>query len=304
MKNGIIIFLLFIFIAGNLSFSQEKNDDSNQKMIKLLEQVKPFYDAMGIPIDEVKKVIENHGGKVLPFSFQDKITQKTPKISISGSKWDITGKFPPDFLWGVAIAAHQVEGYNLNNDWWQFETYADGPDEATNNRFPKFVRNSGRATDHYSLYMEHDLELAKSLGLNTFRMSIEWSRIEPSRGQFSKSATKYYREYLQKVRKLGMKPMVTLWHFTLPQWVQKPGFYYDEAGKRHDEMEKSLGGFQNKETVEAFTKFAAYCAENFGDLVDFWVTHNEPVTTIMMGYMAPFFLQVIFLIGMELKMLY
>ena len=285
----ILFFVAFLFMLGAThAVSQDTPKSSEQDHS---HHIKKFFEGLGISEEDVKKTIQAYGGSVIEFKYSDVPVEIKARENraVSGSQWDITGRFPSDFLWGSAIAAHQVEGNNTNNDWWQFETYSDGPDEAISTKFPKFVRNSGRAAEHHSLFLESDLERARELGLNTFRMSLEWSRIEPSRGVYSAEATKYYRDYLIRLKEKGMRPMVTLWHFTLPQWVQKPGCYYDAFGQKHDEMDKSLKGWQNPEVVEAFAKFSAYCAENFGDLVDLWGTHNEPVTTLMIGYMAGFF---------------
>ncbi len=205
--------------------------------------------------------------------------------------WNITGTFPAEFAWGTAIAAHQVEGFNANNDWWNFET-----SNVT------VAYKSGIASDHYRTepreicrdvtvgcdtheecetikpHRNSDFDRAKNMGLKSFRMSLEWSRIEPTRGVFSESATAYYRDYLQQLVNRGLKPSVTLWHFSLPQWVQKPS-----------DMGSSLGGWPNPETVTEFVEYAEYCAKHFGDLVDIWVTENEPVGTLMVGFMSTYF---------------
>lgn len=248
-----------------------------------------FFEKIGTTPTEVQKIAVQQTAQPIALNFATTVVAQTVQTNnVTGTMWDITGNFIPGFLWGVAVAAHQVEGFNTNNDWWMFETFCNGFWEAVNTCFPKFIRDSGRASDHYSLFADSDLDRARDLGSNTFRMSIEWSRIEPQNGVYSASATAYYRDYLTKVRARGMKPMVTLWHFTLPQWAQKPGVYYDFWG-RHDNMDQSLGGWQNPVMIQKFANFAKYCAQNFGDLVDIWVTHNEPVGNIMVGYMAGFF---------------
>ena len=85
----------------------------------------------------------------------------------------MTRKFPEGFYWGAATASYQVEGGISNNDWWK---------AGEEGRVPK----AGRACDHYNLY-EKDFDLAKSLGHNTHRLSLEWSRIEPKEGEFDLS---------------------------------------------------------------------------------------------------------------------
>ena len=209
----------------------------------------------------------------------------------SVNDWNITGTFPADFMWGTAIAAHQVEGNNTNNDWWNFEqtnitvAYKSGIASDHFRTEPRQicreVTNGCDTTTECETIEPHrngDFDRAKNLGMNTFRMSLEWSRIEPQRGVFSASATAYYREYIQQLINRGLKPSITLWHFSLPQWVQQPS-----------NMGASLGGWPNPETVTEFVEYAEYCAANFGDLVDIWVTENEPVGTLMVGFMSTYF---------------
>src|SRR3989344_8341068 len=116
---------------------------------------------------------------------------------------------PPSFLLGAASSAHQVEGNNIYNDWWHYEE---------NGQLPA----SGKAADHYNRYQE-DFELAKKLGLNAMRISIEWGRIEPKEGQWDYATVEHYRQVLQSLRKLDMKCVITLHHFTLPLWLSSVG---------------------------------------------------------------------------------
>src|SRR5689334_20316062 len=120
--------------------------------------------------------------------------------------------FPDGFLWGAATSAHQVEGGNLNNDWWAFE---QRPDSAA-------VESSADGIDHYHRYAD-DFELLASLGHNAHRLSLEWSRIEPAPGQFSRAAVAHYRRVLSRLADTGLTAMVTLHHFTLPQWYASQG---------------------------------------------------------------------------------
>lgn len=156
------------------------------------------------------------------------------------------------FLFGAASAAHQVEGNNVNSDWWQAEIEG---------RVPK----SGLAADHYNRY-EEDFNIAKQIGLNAMRISIEWSRIEPSEGKWNSAATEHYKKVLIKLREMGFIRMVTLHHFTLPLWLAKKG------------------GFQTKQGVEAFARFAWFVAQNLGKEIDLWVTINEPEVYVLNSY--------------------
>lgn len=165
-------------------------------------------------------------------------------------------KFPDDFLWGAATSAHQVEGGNIHNQWWAWEQQKN------------HVKNdevSGKATDHYNRYAE-DFQLAQDMHHNAHRFSIEWSRIEPQEGEWNDEALAHYRDVLQDLQQRNIQTMVTLFHFTLPNWVAQQG------------------GFENKKTIADFTRFAEKVAHEFGDLVDFWCTINEPSVYTSMSY--------------------
>lgn len=155
-------------------------------------------------------------------------------------------KFPDNFLWGAATSSHQVEGNNRNNDWWKWE-------EAKKVKEP-----SGIACDQYNLYKE-DFRIAKDLGHNTHRFSLEWSRIEPEEGKFDAGALNHYRDMIKTLRSMGMEPIVTLNHFTLPVWVSEKG------GWLYENIERAFEVFCEK-TVSAL-----------GEEVTYWVTLNEPV---------------------------
>ena len=120
--------------------------------------------------------------------------------------------FPPDFVWGAATAAHQVEGNNVNSDLWVLE-HCDPT---------LFEEPSLDACDHYHRFAE-DIRLLAGLGLNCYRFSIEWARIEPERGHFSKSALDHYRRVLAACHEAGVTPMVTFYHFSSPRWFAAMG---------------------------------------------------------------------------------
>ncbi|MBX4204855.1 MAG: glycoside hydrolase family 1 protein [Candidatus Doudnabacteria bacterium] len=159
---------------------------------------------------------------------------------------------PKGFLIGAATSAHQVEGNNTNNDWWHAEQAGKVP-------------KSGQATDHYHKY-EEDFTIAQDIGLNAFRISIAWSRIEPQEGQWDNQEVEHYRKVLQSMKAHGLTRMVTLWHFAMPQWL---------ADK---------GGFESSHAIEAFARYAAFVAQNLGDEIDLWCTVNEPELYAGMGY--------------------
>jgi beta-glucosidase len=155
--------------------------------------------------------------------------------------------FPADFLWGAATAAHQTEGNNVNSDWWVRE-HAVGTSVA---------EPSGDACDSYHRYPE-EIALLAELGFNTYRFSLEWSRIEPERGFVSRAAIDHYRRMVAACRAAGLTPMVTLHHFTLPRWFA------------------ALGGWQAPNAPELFVRFTEAALPILTDGVEWVCTINEP----------------------------
>lgn len=166
--------------------------------------------------------------------------------------------FPPDFLWGTATSAYQVEGNNKNSDWWAWETEPGRILEG---------HRSGVACDWWQ-NVESDLDLAVDLGNNAHRLSLEWSRIEPEPSVFDQAAIDRYREILQYCHKIGLEPMVTLHHFSNPLWL----------------VEK--GDFNSEIVVEYFRRYVDKVVSELGDLVTKWVTINEPVTYAVLRYLT------------------
>jgi beta-glucosidase len=156
--------------------------------------------------------------------------------------------FPSDFVWGVAVAAHQVEGGNDKNDWWEWE------------QKPGAIKGGDKSGDGvaFAKTFAEDATLARSLGQTAFRLSLEWSRIEPERGRRDPAALKYYHDVLAALKANGLRPFVTLMHFTLPNWVA------------------AQGGWENAKTLADFEAYSAFCAKEFGAEVDDWITINEP----------------------------
>jgi len=158
----------------------------------------------------------------------------------------MNNKFPADFLWGTATAAHQVEGNNTNSDFWVMENVPD----------TVFAEPSGDAIDHYHRYPE-DIALLAGLGFNSYRFSVEWARVEPEDGRFSTAALNHYRRMLEACHAHGLKPVVTYHHFTSPRWLI------------------SQGGWQNMATAEKFARYAGKVTQHLGDLVEAVCTINE-----------------------------
>lgn len=154
--------------------------------------------------------------------------------------------FPPHFYWGVATAAHQVEGGNVFNDHWAMEHAPGTP----------CIESSGDACDHYHRYRE-DIALFADLGFNLYRFSLEWSRIEPEEGEFSLAQLEHYRRMLATCHEHGITPMVTFHHMTSPRWLA------------------ASGGWESEATPEKFARYCERAIAYLGDLIPLACTLNE-----------------------------
>ncbi len=163
--------------------------------------------------------------------------------------------FPKNFLWGSATSAHQVEGDNTRNDWWEWEETGHVPDR------------SGKACAHYERF-EEDFKLAQSLHHNTHRFSIEWSRIEPEEGKWNENELLHYQKVLRALRAGGLEPVVTLHHFTNPLWLSR------------------IGGWEHSAVVEYFSRYVRRIVDFLGEDIRYWVTLNEPLVYVYQGYIA------------------
>lgn len=169
---------------------------------------------------------------------------------------------PKGFLLGTATSAHQVEG-GLDNDWteWEKGSFPDGRPHIEGGH------QSALAADSWNLFPE-DLKAMRRLGVNTYRLSVEWSRLEPSPGAWDLAAEARYRSWLIDLRATGIEPMVTLQHVTLPRWVEA------EGGWEWGGMEAALG------------TFAARVAAALGGQADLWCTLNEPNVAAAEAYLT------------------
>ena len=161
--------------------------------------------------------------------------------------------FPDGFLWGAATSSHQVEGNNRNNDWWAYEQAGKLP-------FP-----SGDCCRHYDLF-EEDFDLAQSLGHNSHRFSIEWSRVEPAPGAWDREAVDHYGAVIKALRDRDLEPVVTLHHFTAPAWFT------------------DRGGWERSDSPRLFARFIAHMLEQLDPPVTFWLTINEPTVYVQQSY--------------------
>ncbi|EGF91020.1 beta-glucosidase A [Asticcacaulis biprosthecium C19] len=177
--------------------------------------------------------------------------------------------FPNDFLWGAATSGHQVEGNNVNSDMWLLEHLKVSP----------FKEPSRDADDHYHLF-EQDIAMLAKLGLNSFRFSLEWARIEPARGEFSAAEMNHYVQVSQACLKHGVKPVLTYNHYAVPVWFA------------------ANGGFEKPEAVDLFARFCEYTTKAIGPYVAVAATFNEPQLGVLLRWMLPGFV----IAGMEQAM--
>ncbi|MFZ0530173.1 MAG: family 1 glycosylhydrolase [Propionicimonas sp.] len=155
--------------------------------------------------------------------------------------------FPEGFLWGVSSSGHQTEGGNVHSDTWFLE-----------NVTPTIFREpSGRACDGYRRWSS-DLDLIADLGLNAYRFSVEWARIEPVEGEFSADALDHYEAVVDGCLARGLAPIVTLNHFTSPHWFAQRGAWLDP------------------EAPALFARYTDAVIRRFGDRLALVVTLNEP----------------------------
>lgn len=151
-----------------------------------------------------------------------------------------------DFLLGAATAAHQVEGNNTNSDFWAMEQMEHSV----------FKEPSLNAVDHYNRYRQ-DIDLIAEAGLNAYRFSIEWARIEPEQGHFDEKELEHYLDVIRYCRSKGIEPIVTMHHFSSPKWVI------------------SQGGWENEGIIEAFKKYCVYVIKEVGSELTYVCTINE-----------------------------
>ena len=162
--------------------------------------------------------------------------------------------FPKGFLWGVATSSHQIEGNDVLSDWWKYEEMG---------RIGKNVK-SGAACDSWNKW-RLDNEWVEKLGLNAYRFSVSWARIEPKEGQWNGQAVEHYRSIIRDLNKRKVKVVVCLHHFVNPRW------FTDQ------------GGWERPGNVDYFVRFAKRLTGEIGKGVDYWITFNEPMV-LLTGY--------------------
>jgi beta-glucosidase len=175
---------------------------------------------------------------------------------------DVThgNRFPDGFVWGTATAAHQIEGGNWNNDWWAWEHAPGTP----------CAEPSGDACDSWNR-VDEDVALVADLGLGSYRFSVEWSRIEPEEGEWSRAAVDHYRRLCDALRSRGVDPTVTFHHFTTPRWAV------------------ARGGWEDPGTADRFAAFCSRLAGELGDGMARACTINEPNVVSTVGWLLGLF---------------
>lgn len=168
--------------------------------------------------------------------------------------------FPKGFFWGASTAAHQVEG-GTTNDWSEWEKSEKRLKHLKKLKLiEKFGEDnfiSGMAADHYSRF-DDDFKMAKEMGHNATRFSLEWSRIEPVEGEFDEKELDHYREVVRSARRNGLDPFVTVWHWPIPLWL------------------RDKGGWDSKKMPKYFARYVGRVVATMGNDVKFWITLNEP----------------------------
>jgi len=168
--------------------------------------------------------------------------------------------FPQDFLFGVATSSYQVEGGCTNNQWVAHECKTR--DKKGRLRMPE---PSGVACDHWNRY-EEDVQLIKNVNANAYRFSVEWSKIEPREGQFNEEALQHYADVCDELLRNGIKPILTIHHYTEPIW------FFER------------GSFEKEENIKYYVRFAEKLFERLGNRVHLWITFSSPIGYSMKGY--------------------
>ncbi len=153
-------------------------------------------------------------------------------------------KMPEGFLWGAGYAGHQVEGNNIHSQNWAYEQAGQTKEK------------SGMACNSYELW-ERDVEIARECGLQAFRTSVEWSRVEPHEGEFCQEAVDHYIRFFAALKEQGIQVFATMVHFTVPLWFEEKG------------------SFKNLDNLKYFERYLEFLVPQLASYVDFWNVFNE-----------------------------
>jgi len=171
-------------------------------------------------------------------------------------------KFPENFIWGTATSSYQIEGTATSDQKIEsiWDTFCRTPGKVAN------ADNGDIAIDHYNRY-EEDVELMKSLNIKSYRFSTSWARLYSEKpGQFNIKGLDFYKRLVNKLLEANIEPMLTVYHWDMPQALQ------------------NKGGWENRDTVYHFQEYAAFLYKELGDVVKKWITHNEPWVVTYLGY--------------------
>jgi beta-glucosidase len=181
-----------------------------------------------------------------------------PGTAVAAGRETKGGSFPKEFLWGAATAGHQIEGNNTNSDSWVLE-----------NVKPTIYREPSMDAANSIELWPVDLDLVKSLGLNSYRFSLEWARIEPEPGRFSVAMLNHYKAVIEGCRARGLTPIVTYNHFTVPKWFA------------------AQGGWTNPKSPELFARFCERATKHLGAQIGYALTMNETNLQLMLWATLP-----------------
>lgn len=178
----------------------------------------------------------------------------------------MTNTFPKNFFWGAATSAPQSEGGQYEggrsastwDKWFELE-----PERFNSNIGPSVT------SDVYNRYRE-DAKLMSDINLNSYRTSISWNRLLPDGKTLNEEAVTYYRDYFQSLRDEGVEPVMNLFHFDMPWWLMEEG------------------GWENRDSYKHFAFYAKTAFEQFGDLIKYWTTFNEPIVHVTCGYLGEY----------------
>lgn len=193
---------------------------------------------------------------LLLFFYKD----KSIKLDLNSLSNNDDFKFPENFLWGTSTSSYQIEGNIRNNNWWFFENSINKKKIKI-----KTMHQYPQSCLHWEKY-EEDIQIMKQIGVNSYRFSLEWSRIEPQENTFDEIALQHYSDMIDELIKNEIKPMITLHHFTNPIWFEKKG------------------AFLNDESTKLFINYVEKVFNTFKDRVELWCTFNEPSIYAFNGY--------------------
>jgi beta-glucosidase len=171
-------------------------------------------------------------------------------------------QFPEKFIWGAATSSYQIEGTATGDEKVHsiWDHFCKIPGKVANGD------NGAIAIDHYNRYPQ-DIELMKSLNLQSYRFSTSWARLySETPGKFNQKGLDFYKRLVDKLLEQGIDPMLTIYHWDLPQALQEKG------------------GWENRDIIKYFREYSSFLYEEFGDVVKKWITHNEPWVVTYLGY--------------------